>query len=205
MLAEEPTVFVVDDDEAIRQSMHWLLVSDGLRVDTFARAEDFLTAYSGGPGCLVLDIRMPGIDGMELLEEIQGRDDRLPIIMISGHGDISKAVRAMKLGAIDFIEKPFDDHLLLERIRQAIEIDAKTRAKKSHLESIEKLSNRLSPREREVAQLLIEGQSNKEIAASLNRSIKTVEIHRANLMRKMQADSLAELVRKILALQAQEA
>lgn len=190
------TVFVVDDDPAMRESLRWLIESVGLQVKTFPTAQEFLTKYeSDKPGCLVLDVRMPGLSGLDLQQELSKRAISLPIIMITGYAEVPMAVRALKAGAIDFIEKPFSDQVLLDRIQQAIESDREARRERAGRTEFSMLLSRLTPREREVMELVVAGKPNKVIAAELGLSPKTVEVHRARVMEKMQVDSLAELVR----------
>lgn len=190
------TVFVVDDDPAIRESLRWLIESVGLNVKVFATAQEFLESYeSSTPSCLVLDIRMPGMSGLDLQTELGKRDIRLPVIIITGHAEVPVAVRAMKSGAFDFIEKPFSDQLLLDRISRAIESDTQARHTRSEHAGVAVRLAQLTPREREVMDLVIAGKANKVIAAELGLSPKTVEVHRAHVMKKMQAESLADLVR----------
>ncbi len=191
-----PTVFVVDDDPAIRESLRWLIESVGLNVKIFTTAQEFLGEYDpSNPGCLVLDIRMPGMSGLDLQNELATRHINIPILIITGHAEVPVAVRAMKAGALDFIEKPFSDQLLLDRIRRAIEKDGEVRrAHSQHAEVAARLAQ-LTPREREVMDLVIAGKANKVIASELGLSPKTVEVHRAHVMKKMQVDSLADLVR----------
>ncbi len=188
------TVFIVDDDNDFRDSMQWLLESDGLAVTSFASAQSFLDTYDGRPGCMLLDVRMPDINGLALQQILLDRDIRLPIIVISGHGDIPMAVTAIKNGAMDFLEKPFDDALLLHRValglRQACEWDQQSRL----LQRTRALYESLSRREKEVMALVVSGKANREIAEDLGISPKTVEVHRSRVMNKMQADSLPELV-----------
>lgn len=192
----DPTVFVVDDDPAIRESLRWLIESVGLRVQTFATAQEFLDAYNSDmPGCLVLDVRMPGISGLDLQSELSSRHITIPIIIITGHAEVPVAVRALKAGAMDFIEKPFSDQLLLDRVRRAIEADAEARRAQGEQAAVSARLALLTPREREVMELVIAGKANKVIAAELGLSPKTVEVHRAHVMKKMQVDSLADLVR----------
>jgi two-component system response regulator FixJ len=195
----EPTVFVVDDDEAMRSSLKWLIESTGLRVETFDSADTFLTGYSPDwAGCLLLDVRMPGMSGLELQTYLAREDYRLPVIIITGHGDVAMAVKAMRAGALDFIEKPFHDEDLLRSIRRALEADSQGRAQRAqHADILARLET-LTPREHEVMDLVTAGYPNKEIAAVLKVSGKTVEAHRARVMDKMQASSLAELVRMAL-------
>lgn len=195
----QATVFVVDDDQAMRNSLKWLISSVGMRVECFASADEFLHAHQPGrAGCLLLDVRMPGMSGLELQEVLGERGITVPVIIITGHGDVPMAVRAMKAGAIDFIEKPFNDELLLEAIRRALALDERLRG--LHLERAEVADRlaQLTPREREVMDMVTDGKSNKEIAGDLGVSAKTVEAHRARVMEKMQAGSLAELVRMAL-------
>lgn len=194
-----PTIFVVDDDEAIRSSLQWLLESEGLKVETFSSPQSFLKSYyPGRAGCMLLDVRMPGMSGLELQEHLRESDVQIPIIIITGHGDVPMAVRAMKTGALDFIEKPFDDEKLLDGIQRALQLDQARRERQSdRAEMAARLAN-LTPREHEVMLKVTEGKSNKEIANELGVSAKTVEAHRARVMEKMEARSLAELVRMVL-------
>jgi FixJ family two-component response regulator len=192
----EPTVFVVDDDRAMRESLSWLLDSVGLRVRSYATAADFLAEHDPAqPGCLVLDVRMPGMSGLDLQAELARRGVELPTIVITGHAEVSMAVRAVKAGAIDFIEKPFSDQLLLDRVRQALEIDLEAREVRRRREDARRRLATLTAREREVLNLVVAGKANKEIASALGVSPKTVEVHRAHVMSKMCVDSLAELIR----------
>lgn len=198
-MSKELTVFVVDDDQAMRGSLRWLIESVGMRVETFDSAHAFLDAYyPGRAGCLLLDVRMPVMSGLELQEYLGRREIRIPVIIITGHGDVAMAVKAMKAGAVDFIEKPFDDEHLLNSIRKALQYDEQHRALHARKAEIAARLAELTPREHEVMAMVTEGQSNKEIAAALNVSAKTVEVHRARVMDKMRADSLAELVRMAL-------
>jgi RNA polymerase sigma factor (sigma-70 family) len=194
------TVFVVDDDQAMRNSLKWLIESVGVQVESFASADEFLANYRPGrAGCLVLDVRMPGMSGLDLQEYLVDKNIRIPVVIITGHGDVPMAVRAMKSGAIDFIEKPFNDEVLLDAIRRAIAYEEQQRTHESeHLQIKERLSH-LTPREHEVMEMVTDGKSNKEIANALGVSAKTIEAHRARVMEKMQAGSLAELVRMVLA------
>jgi two-component system response regulator FixJ len=190
------TVFVVDDDPAIRQSLRWLIESVGLNVKVFSTAQEFLEGYDPStPGCLVLDIRMPGMSGLDLQNELATREIQVPIIIITGHAEVPVAVRALKAGAMDFIEKPFSDQLLLDRIRRAIEVDAQSRRVRSEQAEVAARLGQLTPRERQVMDLVIAGKANKVIASELGLSPKTVEVHRAHVMKKMQVASLADLVR----------
>lgn len=190
-----PVVYLVDDDRGIRDSLRWLAESVGLKLVAFASAQEFLDAYPvDSPGCLLLDVRMPGMSGLELQEKLKSDGLEIPVIILTGHADVPMAVRAMKSGAIDFIEKPFSDQLLLDQINLALEKDAKRRAKKTeHAELIKRVES-LSPRERTVMLGVVAGKSNKAIASELGLSQKTVEVHRANVMAKVRASSVAELV-----------
>ena len=194
------TIAIIDDEADLRESVsQWLQLSDFTPV-TFDSAEAALRVISPEfPGIILSDIKMPGIDGMALLRRLQSVDPGLPVILMTGHGDVPMAVRAMKSGAIDFIEKPFNDEVLLDAIRRAIARGEQQRSHHSeHLQIQERLSH-LTPREHEVMQMVTEGRSNKEIANMLGVSAKTIEAHRARVMEKMQAGSLAELVRMVLA------
>jgi two-component system response regulator FixJ len=192
----KPTVFVVDDDPAIRESLRWLIESVGLNVKVFATAHEFLEGYNPAlVGCLVLDIRMPGMSGLDLQNDLAARKVNIPILIITGHAEVPVAVRAMKAGALDFIEKPFSDQLLLDRIRRAIEKDTEFRQAHSQQAEVAARLAQLTPREREVMDLVIAGKANKIIASELGLSPKTVEVHRAHVMKKMQVESLADLVR----------
>lgn len=195
MSEEKSMVFVIDDDAAVRSSLALLLKSMSLAVETFESANEFLQKLQPEPcGCLVLDIRMPGMSGIELQQQLKQRGYPLPIIFITGHGDVSMAVHAMREGAIDFIEKPFRDQDLLDRIYQALELDrARRRAADETVQIRERFAG-LTPREHEVMLRISRGQANKVIAIELGLSERTVEIHRAKVMHKTGARSLAELV-----------
>ena len=200
-MSEASTVYVVDDDPAMRDSLRWLLESVDFQVHVFESATAFLEQYEGHrPACLVLDVRMPGMSGLDLQDELVRRDVTIPMIMISAHGDVPVAVRALKTGAIDFIEKPFSDQLLLDRVRQALEKDQKASQTDEAKEAIRARTETLTPREKEVMELVVAGNPNKAVASKLGLSQKTVEIHRARVMSKMSAGSLAELVRDFLML-----
>ncbi|MCG8048696.1 MAG: response regulator transcription factor [Candidatus Thiodiazotropha endolucinida] len=195
-MTKPPTVFVVDDDQAMRNSLKWLIESVSMQVETFESADAFIKSYyPGRSGCLLLDVRMPGMSGLELQEYLRANQIAIPVIIITGHGDVPMAVRAMKSGAVDFIEKPFNDELLLESIRYALALDVKQRDMQKQRAEIATRLARLTPREHEVMVMVTNGKANKEIACSLGVSAKTVEAHRARVMEKMQANSLAELVR----------
>lgn len=195
MNPDRPTVFVVDDDAAVRSSLAMLIESVSLDVATFESAGQFLEALgTESCGCLVLDIRMPGMSGLELQQQLKQRGCPLPIIFITGHGDVSMAVHAMREGALDFIEKPFRDQELLDRINQALEHDRARRRKDDELVQLRERFAGLTPREHEVMLRISRGQANKVIAIELGLSERTVEIHRAKVMHKTGARSLAELV-----------
>ena len=190
------TVFVVDDDQAMRSSLKWLIESVGLAVESFDSADAFLNSYyPGRAGCLLLDVRMPGMSGLELQEYLNAHHIQIPVVIITGHGDVHMAVRAMKGGAVDFIEKPFNDELLLDAIRNALNLDERRRGLQAERAELAARLAQLTPREHEVMEMVTDGRSNKEIANALGVSAKTVEAHRARVMEKMQAGSLAELVR----------
>ncbi len=194
-MTAEAHIYIVDDDSAVRESLRWLLESAGHSVETFDSAATFLRTYrNDGPGCLLLDVRMPGMSGLELQETLRERGITTPIIIITGHGDVPMAVQAMKAGAVEFIEKPFNDQVLLDRIQQCVAMDRQRREDTAARSDILDRSDRLTPREREVLDAVVAGKPNKIIADDLNISIKTVEIHRARGMTKMEAGSLAELV-----------
>jgi FixJ family two-component response regulator len=190
-----PTVFLVDDDPSYRQSLRMLLEEEGLQVDDFGSAADFLMAYRAQrPGCLVLDVRMPEMSGIELQMQLTERKIRLPIIFLTGHGDVPMSVEAMKAGAVDFIEKPFDSDMLLNSIREAIARDAQLRANRDERVKFVRRFRGLTRRESEVMKLVVSGKPNKEIASVLSVSPRTVEVHRARVMQKMGADSVPELI-----------
>ncbi len=194
-----PTVFVVDDDEAVRNSLRFLLRSVGLPTQTLPSATEFLATYQPTqPGCLVLDVRMPAMSGLELQQQLNLRGATLPVIFITGHGDIPMAVEAMQHGAFDFLQKPFRDQDLIDRIQKALAKDAKTRTALKEHERIRRRLESLTPREREVLALLTQGKANKVMAADLGVSQRTVEIHRARVMEKSGASSLAQLVRMVM-------
>ncbi len=192
----EPTVFIVDDDQAVARSLRWLIESVRLKVETFPSAQAFLDDYDAtNSGCLVLDVRMPGMSGLDLQELLVAQRIHVPIIFITGHGDVQMAVRAVQAGAFDFVEKPFNDQDLLDRIQKAIARDADQRGKDAQRAQLRALFASLTPREREVLDLVVEGMSNKAIANSLGLSAKTVEVHRAKVMDKMHARSISDLVK----------
>jgi len=202
-------VHVVDDDEAVRDSISMLLDTVGIAHALYASADEFLAAYDrdGGTntsGCLVLDIRMPGMTGLELQDALNARHGLLPIIFITGHGDIPMAVEAMRRGALDFLRKPFSDSDLLERVREALERNAADRDHRAALDAAKAGFDSLSPREREVFDRVASGQANKFVAIELGISERTVEIHRAQVMKKMGARTLAQLVRMKIDLEHQD-
>ncbi|UTW12777.1 response regulator transcription factor [Marinobacterium rhizophilum] len=188
------TVFIVDDDDDFRASMQWLLESDGLRVTSFNSAQAFLDGFDGSPGCMLLDVRMPDISGLALQQMLQEQGIALPIIVLSGHGDIPMAVTAIKNGAMDFLEKPFDDALLLHRVKLGLRHAGELQQHRQEQEQTRSRYDSLSRREKEVMALVVTGRANREIAEDLGISPKTVEVHRSRVMAKMQAQSLPELV-----------
>ncbi len=195
----QQTVYVVEDDEAVRDSLELLLKSDGKQVKPYPSATDFLGDYSEDmAGCIVLDIRMPGMDGMELQKKLNARHCLLPIIFVTGHGDVPLAVDAMKEGAVDFIQKPYREEALLEKIDAALEQDREQRKTLSERQEIVRKIRTLTPRETEIMERMIAGQANKVIAIELDISQRTVEIHRSRVMHKMGTHSLAHLVRMVL-------
>lgn len=198
---ERPTVWVVDDDEAMRDSLGMLLRSAGIMAEACASAHEFLERWSPDRhGCAVLDIRMPGMDGLELQQELARRGAKVPVIFITGHGDVPLAVQAMQRGAVHFLQKPFADQELLDAIAKALALDAGAHAEEFELrESRERLAA-LTPREGEVMARVVDGQANKVIAIELGLSQRTVEIHRARVMQKMGCRSLADLVRQVMRL-----
>ncbi len=198
-MSESLVVHVVDDEHSVRDSLRWLLESVGLTVQTHAEGESFLAAYDPGrAGCVLLDIRMPGLSGIEVLERMVQEGSHVPVIVFTGHADVPLAVRAMRLGAHDFIEKPYSDSLLLEGVQRALAARRRARDRELAVQATRAAFERLSTRERQVLAEVLQGQPNKRIAESLCLSIKTVEVHRANLMQKMGASSLAELIRRVV-------
>ena len=195
-MQSKPTVYVVDDDQAVRDSLQWLIGSVGLGVETFASADEFLRRYdSHCAGCLLLDVRLPDMSGLELHEHLVEKGFDLPVIIITGHGDVPMAVRALKGGAVDFIEKPFSDQVLLDRLLRALEADSQNHARREQSREIAQRLARLTPRERQVLDLVAIGKTSRHIARDLSVATKTVEAHRAHIMEKMQATSVAHLVR----------
>ncbi len=196
---EAATVFVVDDDPAVRRSLRWLIESIGLRVRTYSSGSEFLDEYDPQlPGCLVLDVRMPGMSGLDLQERLHERGRCIPIIVMTAFGDVPMAVRAMKFGAVHFFEKPVKDQELLDHIQTALAEDLKWRERDQQDQSIRDRYQRLTKRESEVLGYVVDGDSSKEIGGKLGVSFKTVEAHRAKIMKKMAADSVPHLIRMVL-------
>lgn len=199
MKERAPIVFIVDDDDAVRNSLRLLLKSVGLAATALATAQEFLNKYDPQqPGCLILDVRMPGMSGLELQQQLNVRGATIPVIFITGHGDIPMAVDAMQQGAFDFLQKPFRDQDLIDRIQRALAKDKTTRAELEERSRLRERLESLTPREREVLALVTSGKPNKIMAADLGVSQRTVEIHRARVMEKMHAGSLAQLVRMVM-------
>ncbi len=195
----EPIIYVVDDDEAMRDSMTWLLEGEGYRVACFESAEAFLKARNDAMrGCIVLDVRMPEMSGLELHEKLDTLGSQLPIIFITGHGDVPMAVAALQRGACDFIEKPFHNEDLLSRVTRALELDSQLAARQKRTSASSHRLAQLTQREREVMQLVVTGKLNKQVADQLDISMKTVEAHRARVMEKMGVRTLAELVKAVM-------
>ena len=195
----QPTAYVVDDEESIRTLWEWLMSSNGIAVQTFASAAAFIQSYRrGDPGCLVLDVRLPGMSGPELQDYLRRETIEIPIVFVSAHGDVPTAVNALKGGAVDFIQKPFDYREAVAAVRRALERDVHDRERRLRREQLAERLAALTERERGVLQRMIEGKANKVIAAELDISVKTVEAHRAKVMEKMAVDSVAELVQRII-------
>jgi len=201
-MAAHNTVFIVDDDRDFRDSLAWLIEGAGYQVVSFESAESFLFGYQSEPGCLILDVRMSGMSGLQLQQEIVQRGYRLPVIMITGHGDVSMAVQAMKNNAVDFIEKPFEDVAMLALIDKTLAANEKQLLRQGKHDSILSCWAQLSRRENDVARLVIKGLANREVAEKLDISIKTVEIHRSRVMSKMKVKRLAELMDKVAVIKA---
>ncbi len=199
MSEQQQTIYVVDDDEAMRDSMTWLLEGEGHKVACYDSAASFLAARNDRMrGCIVLDVRMPEMSGLELHERLETVGSQLPIIFVTGHGDVPMAVGALQRGACDFIEKPFNNEDLLTRIQRALELDNQRSARQQRDSAISNRLEKLTQREREVMQLVVTGKLNKQIADSLDISMKTVEAHRARVMEKMGVRTLAELVKAVM-------
>lgn len=200
-MTEQATVFIVDDDEQVRSALTLLMESVGLTAQSFASAQEYLDQFDPDkPGCLILDVRMPGISGLDLQARLTAERIHPPIIIITGHGDVPMAVRAVRAGALDFIEKPFNNQVMLDSVHRAIETDSVQRGETSRLQEIEEHYNGLTPREKEVLQCVIAGKRNKVIASELNITQSTVEAHRSKVMEKMSAESLSDLMRMAILL-----
>ncbi|MGD8567310.1 MAG: response regulator [Gammaproteobacteria bacterium] len=198
-MSAEPVVYIIDDDDGVRNSLSMVLESEQLKTRTFGSATEFLAKYKQGePGCILMDIRMPDISGLELFEKLREIKVRLPVIFITGYGDVPTAVQAIRLGAMDFIEKPFDVNELIARVYDCIKESHYVRDDDHKPEQCKKV-NLLTPRERQVMELMVEGKINKVIANDLGISVRTVEAHRANLMDKLEANSLSDVVRIAIA------
>jgi len=196
MKPEAAVVYVVDDDISVREAVRNLLRSVGLEVEAFGTAQQFLSAKRGdAPGCLVLDVRLPGISGLDLQRQLVEADIQVPIIFITGHGDIQMSVRAMKAGAVEFLTKPFRDQDLLDAVQQAIERDREGRRQRAEAVEIRRRYESLTSREQEILILVVQGLANKQIGDELNITEPTVKLHRGHVMQKMEADSLADLIR----------
>jgi FixJ family two-component response regulator len=194
--ATVPLVFIVDDDPSVRKSLARLIGSAGYKVEAFASAEDFLSREpSIGPCCVVLDVRMPGVTGLDLQKTLKSALHGIPIVFITGHGDVSMSVSAMKAGAIDFLTKPFEGKDLLSAVQRAVAIDTRGLGAEARTGEVQKRANLLTPRQRQVFALVVTGMLNKQIASELRIAEKTVKVHRAQVMEKMRAGSVAELVR----------
>jgi len=199
MSRPDATVFIVDDDAAVRDALQLLLRSVGLASEAYAAADEFLAGFDPDrPGCLLLDVRMPGISGLELQQRLKDRMSSLPIIFLTAHGDIEMAVKAVKAGALDFIQKPFRDQDLIDKVHCAIREDAENRSQIREAAEIQSRIESLTPRERQLLEMVVAGRANKVIASDLNISQRTVEIHRARVMKKMKADSVTDLVRMVM-------
>ena len=193
---DRPTIFIVDDDRSVRTALARLMRSRKLRAETFASAQEFLDRQPpDAPGCIVLDLKMPGVTGLELQEDLTTAGINLPIVFLTGHGDVPASVTAMKGGAVDFFEKPVDEDELMDAIKQAVEWDVHTRERRIEQIEVQGRLNSLTPREHQVFSSVVQGSLNKQIASNLGMSEKTVKVHRARVMQKMQAESLAGLVR----------
>ncbi len=199
---ENPSVFIVDDDEQVRNALSLLMESVGLDVETYASAQDYLDQFDGSKsGCLIVDVRMPGLSGLDLQARLSAKKYHPPIIIITGHGDVPMAVRAVTSGAVDFVEKPFNNQSMLDIVHRAIELDRQQRGESSRLQEIEQSYQQLTVREKEVFTLVIEGYRNKNMAEKLAISQSTIEAHRAKVMDKMKANTLSDLMRMALLLE----
>lgn len=198
MTNTEPTIFIVDDDPSVRKSLSRLLSKIGLLTETFPTAQAFLDRGAcNGPACLILDIRMPGLSGLDLQKELRRINRTLPIIFITGHGNVPLSVQAMKAGAVDFLEKPFEEQTLIDAVHKAIDVNRKALQDAAEIREVLARIDSLTGREREVLQLVVEGMLNKQIAAELGTTERTIKAHRAQVMKKMAADSVAKLVRMV--------
>jgi FixJ family two-component response regulator len=192
----EPTVYIVDDDPDMRDSLRWLIKTVGLHAETFSSAAGFLRDFApNGPGCVILDVRMPGTSGLDLFEELVARGEGMPVIFITAYADVTMAVRAMKCGAVEFVEKPFNRQTLLDKVQRAIKDDVNRRSRLAATEMVQAKFRRLTEKEREVMELIKEGRPNKEIATRLEIKPRAVELRRSSLMRKLGVRTLAELLR----------
>ena len=201
-MKNEPTVFIIDDDQEVREALHLLMESVGLNALSFSSASEFLDQFdSSRPGCLVLDVRMPGMSGLDLHARLAREHLHPPVIIITGHGDVPMAVKAVQKGALDFIEKPFNDQALLDSVHRALEQDSQQRGEAVILADLRSRYDRLTPREREVLDRVVAGKRNKVIASELHVSQSTVEAHRARVMEKMEADTLSDLMRMMISLE----
>ncbi len=204
-MSDAPVVHVVDDDDAVRTALARLLQSAGLNVTASASAEEFLSRFNADqPGCLVLDIRMPGASGLDVQARLATLRPQFPIVMISGHADVTSAIKAMRAGAVDFLPKPYDPKVLLERVKQCLLLDAERRKAEATRSAALAAFEKLSPRERQVMERMSQGSSSKDIAAELGISRKTIDIHRAHVMSKLGVESMAELVRFHMLLHGRE-
>jgi RNA polymerase sigma factor (sigma-70 family) len=195
----EPTVYVVDDDASIRELLTWLMKREGIRVAAFASAQEFLASWRDeGPGCLVLDLHMPGMSGLDLQKYLIDHGVPIPVVFLSGQADVTNAVHAVKSGAVDFIEKPFDYRRIVEVLRDCLRRDSEERPRRAKGREVARRLASLSQREREVLDRVVAGRTNREIAEALDISVKTVEAHRAHLMEKLEVGSVAELVQATL-------
>ncbi|MEM9417830.1 MAG: response regulator [Planctomycetota bacterium] len=200
----QATVFIVDDDPGVRDSLKYMIESGGYVVEAFDSARAMIDrARTPVSGCLVADLRLPGMSGLDMFDKLQELGVNLPTVVITGHGDVTAAVRAMKAGALDFIEKPFSDQALLDRISTAMQINTANQVAAQEVAQVDQCYQRLTPRERQVMAAVVEGRLNKQIASDLGLSHKTIEVHRAHVMEKMNAKSLAELVRMAVLLEQQ--
>jgi FixJ family two-component response regulator len=200
---EQSLVYIVDDDPDMRDSLRWLMKTVGIRAQAFASAAEFLRDFApDGPGCLILDVRMPGTSGLDLFEELVARGESMPVIFITAHADVPMAVRAMKSGAVEFVEKPFNRQTLLDKVQRAIKDDSERRGRMAARADLSRRFEQLTDKEREVLELIKEGRPNKEIASQLQITPRAVELRRSSLMRKLGVRSLIELLRLTVAQEA---